>query len=877
MTLGPGVRLTHYEVVSLLGAGGMGEVYRARDHRLGRDVALKILPESLANDRARLERLEREAKSLAAIEHPGIASLYSFEEHDQKRFFVMELVPGETLAKRLERGALAFEEARLIFLQVAEALEAAHQKGILHRDLKPGNIQITPQGRVKVLDFGLAKSLEDPSDASDLAESPTKAQATELGVILGTASYMSPEQARGKRLDKRSDVWSFGCVLYETLTGRKAFDGETVADVLASIVKTDPDWSALPRDLPPEVSKLLRRCLRKNPEERLRDVGDALLELREATTVATAPVARPKPMAGWLLLAGILGALAASVFFWARRETVAPPKPTARLSISLPTDITAAPVNAALSPDGRQLVFSGALMATAPLYHRALDSSEVHEVPGANGGGAPAFSPDGKWLAFIRDESLWKVRIEDGQPLKLASPTYHNGGMVWGGDGYLYYPRSYSSGIMRVPAEGGEEDSVTELEEGEQGHWWPSVLPDGSALIYTVYRNGSMDSWDVRIRNLLSGETRPLIRGGYNARYVASGHVLFGRSGSLVAMAFDRERLEVSGEPIAVVRNVATYPENATITFAVSEEGTLAYAEETPDDELVWVDRKGAERPVMGERRPFAFPRVSPDGRKAAVVVREGIDRSLWLIDVVRGAFTRLTHGADDYAPAWSPDGDWIYFTSAPNGPYEMFRVRSDGSGEPELVLGGPIDKLVSAVSPDGRILAFVEEKPSDQAGGFDVYFLDLDSRETRPLAASPFDEQQISFSPDGVWVAYSSNESGRMEVYLRRSDGRGGKIPVSTDGGASPVWSKDVNEIFFWNENRLESVTVPRDASSGLGRPVNWFDASPYRSSSRIAGWDTGPGGELVMVRTRQGSQRTELKIVMNWFEELRRLVPVN
>ncbi|MGH9389824.1 MAG: TolB family protein, partial [Vicinamibacteria bacterium] len=469
---------------------------------------------------------------------------------------------------------------------------------------------------------------------------------------------------------------------------------------------------------------------------------------------------------------------------------------------------------------------------------------------------------------------LWKVPIDGGQPMKLASPAFHFVGTVWGGDGNLYYAETYASGISRVPAEGGEEESVTELDEGELGHWWPSVLPDGSALLYTVYGAGSMDSWDVRIRNLRSGETRPLIRGGYNARYLASGHVVFGRSGSLVAMAFDRERLEVSGEPMAVVRNVATSPSNASITFAVSEEGTLVYAEESTDDELVWVDRSGAERPVTGERRAFAYPRVSPDGRRAVVVVREGIDRSLWLIDLARGAFTRLTHGADDQAPAWSPEGDWIYFTSAPNGPYEIFRVPSDGSGEPELLLGGPIDKTVSAVSPDGRILAFAEEK---RPGGWDIHFLSLDSGETRPFAASPFDEQGVSFSPDGVWVAYSSNETGRTEVYLRRSDGRGGKIPVSTDGGAGPVWSKDANEILFWNGSRLESVTVPRDASSGLGRPVTWFDASPYRSSSFIAGFDTGTGGELLMVRTRQGSQRMELKIVMNWFEELRRLVPVN
>ncbi len=877
MTLGPGVRLTHYEVVSLLGAGGMGEVYHARDHRLGRDVALKILPESLANDPARLERLEREGKSLAAIEHPGIASLYSFEEHDQKRFFVMELVPGETLAKRLERGALAFDEARPIFLQVAEALEAAHQKGILHRDLKPANIQITPEGRVKVLDFGLAKSIEESSDPSDLAESPTKAQATELGVILGTASYMSPEQARGKRLDKRSDVWSFGCVLFETLAGKRAFDGETVADVLATIVKTEPDWSALPRDLPPDVSRLLRRCLRKNPEERLRDVGDAFLELREATTTATAPESRRRPAAAWLVLGGTaFGALTASLLFWARQEPVEPAKPTARLSITLPADMSASPLFIALSPDGRQIVFSGTTIAS-PLYRRALDSSEIDEVSGADRGGAPAFSPDGKWLAFVRDDILWKVRIEGGQPLKLASPAFHFEGLVWAGDGYLYYPQSYLSGIKRVPAEGGEVESVTELLEGDLGHWWPSVLPDGTALLYTVYGKGSMDSWEVRIRNLRSGETRPLIRGGYNPRYVASGHVLFGRSGSLVAMAFDRERLTVSGEPIAILKNVSTSPNNASMTYALSADGTLVYAEESTDDELVWVDRKGAERPVMSERRPFAFPRVSPDGRRAAVVVREGIERSLWLIDLARGAFTRLTHGYDDFAPAWSPDGEWVYFTSALNGPYDIFRVRSDGGGEPELVLGGPIDKVVNAVSPDGRYLAFVEEKTSDQLGGFDVYFLSLDSGDTHPFATSPFDEQGFSFSPDGAWGAYQSDESGRTEVYLRRSDGRGGKIAVSTNGGSSPVWSKEANEIFFLAGNRVESVAVPQDPSSGLGRPVTWFDASLYRSAGLVAGWDTGPSGELLMVRTRQGSQRTELKIVMNWFEELRRLVPVN
>jgi serine/threonine-protein kinase len=878
MALGPGVRLTHYEVISLLGAGGMGEVYRARDHRLGRDVALKILPDSLANDRARLERLEREARSLAAIEHPGIASLYSLEEHEHTRFFVMELVRGETLATRLERGALPFDEALPIFLQIAEALEAAHQRGILHRDLKPGNIQITPQGRVKVLDFGLAKVLDEPSGDGDLAESPTRVLSTEHGVVLGTASYMSPEQARGKRLDKRSDIWSFGCVLYEALAGKKAFEGETVADALASIVKVDPDWRALPRDLPPGVLRLLRRCLRKNSEERLRDLGDALLELREATTEPTVTEVRRTPKAAWLVMAGIvLGAVATSLLFSVRRDAVVTRKPTARLSISLPVDI-GVPFMLALSPDGRRLVFPGTT-PTAPLHHRALDSSEVGEIAGSNGGMNPAFSPDGKWVAFGRAESLWKVPAEGGEAVLLASPAEVNVGLAWGGDGYLYYPRSYYSGIYRVASDGGEVEPVTELAEGDAGHWWPSVLPDGRALLFTVYKKGSMDSSsEMRIRDLRSGETRLFVRGGYTARYVASGHVLFGRSGSLLATAFHRERLVPSGEPIAVLKNVTTNPNNFLMAYSVSEEGTFVYAEERMDDELVWVSRSGETKQVTAERRRFGFPRVSPDGRKAVLVIREGVDRSLWLIDLDRGGFTRLTRGYDDIAPAWSSDAEWIYFTSATNGPYEIHRVRSDGGGEPELVLGGPVDKYAGSVSPDGKLLAFVEDKPADQKGGNDISLLSLDSGEIRPFATGPFNEGAPSFSPDGLWVAYQSDESGRWEVYLRRSDGRGGKIPVSVDGGFFPAWLKGSSEIVFRNGNRFESVTIPRDPTSGLGRPAAWFDASPFRGGGApVTAWDTGPGGELLLVRTSDDSQRTELKIIMNWFDELRRLVPVD
>ena len=870
MPLAAGQRLGNFEILSPIGAGGMGEVYKARDHRLERDVALKVLPEQLAEDATRLARLEREAKSLAAIEHPNIASLYSLEDHDRIRFFVMELVSGQTLAERLERGPIPFHEALPLFLQIGEALEAAHGRGILHRDLKPGNLQITDEGRVKVLDFGLAKSLDEPPESSRLDESPTRTKATEAGTILGTASYMSPEQARGKPLDKRSDIWSFGCVVFETLTGRRAFDGDNVTDVLASIVKSEPDWVALPRDVPGNVRRLLRRCLAKKPEDRLRDIGDAVLELKDPVI----PTETAQPMSGLrttrhFILGAVVGVLVASLAWSLRGNRDEPSRSPVRLSMTFPIDRTASPGTFDVSPDGRILVYG----SSGEIYVRPFDSSDVRTLDGVAGATAPFFSPDARWVGFGAGDALYKIPVDGGRATKLASVGWPVGAR-WGADGFVYYSETYSSGILRVPAAGGDPELLTRLAEGDLGHWFPCPLPGGDALLYTVFGKGSLDTWEVRIREFRSGETRPLVRGGYNACYIGAGYLLFGRSGNLMAVAFDPESLELHGEPFTVQENVWTSPVNGGMQFAVSQEGTFLYAENNNDDQIVWVDGNGTERPASLERRGFQLPRSSPDGTKLAVVARNGIDRSIWLVDQVRGAFTRLTYGNDDTDPVWSPDGDWLYFTSAANGPYELFRVRTDGSGEPELLLGGPIDKHASSVSPDGGTLAYVEQPPAGQS----IHLLSLDTGESRRLAGTTFREGAPAFSPGGVWILYESNESGRWEVYARRSDGHGAKIPVSVAGGRKPAWSRKGDQIFFVNAGRMFGVTAPPDLSEGLGQPREMFDVDAFRlDEGAVGGFDVGPDGEFAMVRTRQGSRRTELKIVLNWFDELRRLDPAN
>ncbi|HXV65178.1 MAG TPA: protein kinase [Vicinamibacteria bacterium] len=869
MTLTPGEKLGKFEILAAIGAGGMGEVYKARDLTLERNVALKLLPQHLTSDKERLARLEREARALASIEHPNIASLYSLEVQDGTSFLVMELASGETLSKRLARGPIPYEEALPLFVQICDALEAAHGRGILHRDLKPGNVQIDEEGRVKVLDFGLAKSLDEPVETPELTESPTRTKATEAGMILGTASYMSPEQARGKALDRRSDVWSFGCVAYEMLTGRRAFDGDTVTDILAAIVKSDPDWGALPDGVPWHVRRLLKRSLAKKREERLRDIGDALLELTDPPNVAEVSESRrPRARVGQLLAAAALGALIASGLWSARGGDVRTARPTVRLSMTFPSDSPSTTFGLFdVSPDGRTLIYT----SSGRVYLRRFDEVEGRPLEGATSAERAFFSPDGRWVGYSASGHLYKVPVDGGGSTQLADRAFATA-IHWANDGFVYFAETYSSPIVRVPENGGDPEPVTRLEEGDLGHWSPWLLPSGEALLYTVYAQGSLDTWEVRLQDLRSGATRQLLQGGYTARFIPDGYLLFGRSGDLLAVRFDPSKLELQGEPFLVQSDVLTSPVNGSILMAVTNDGTFLYGEQSTDNRVVWVAGTGEERPASTERRNFELPRSSPDGKTLAVVVREGIDRSIWLLDLVRGSLSRLTFGYDDIDPVWSPDGEWVYFTSAANGPYELFRVRSDGSGEPELILGGPVDKHATSISPDGRELAYTEQGPGDS-----IHILSLETRESRRLGSGMFRELSPSYSPDGAWIAYQSLESGRWEIYARRSDGSGARISVSVNGGSHPVWSRNGGEIFFINDNRMFAVEVPEGPSSGLGQPRALFSVDAYVGGYQVPGYDAGPNGELALVWTRGGSRLTELKIVLNWTDEVRRLDPAN
>jgi eukaryotic-like serine/threonine-protein kinase len=882
MALGAGTCLGNFEILAPLGAGGMGEVYRARDSKLGREVAIKVLPDSLAQDEERLARFAREAKLLASLNHPNIATLHGLEEWESKPFLVMELVEGETLAERLKRGPIPIEEALPLFIGIAEGLEAAHEKGIIHRDLKPANIKIGPNGKPKVLDFGLATVLADPIAQSDLAESPTITKGTAVGVILGTAHYMSPEQARGRPVDKRTDVWAFGCILYETLAGRKAFTGEQVTDVLASILKAEPDWNSLAPDLPTHVSKLLRRCLAKDRESRLRDIGDAILELRDSTLSENLPVGslRPRRMASVriFLMGVLLGGLV--VLGLHRSERDEDSKLAVRFSISVPSVPIGTRSGDALniSPDGRHVAYVGLdASGSSVIYLRDLNTMGFLPISGSRGvTGWPFFSHDGQWLAFFDRNGLARVPIDGGTPQRVLAGAAQHVGMHWGEDGYIYFPSTYLAPIQRIRPDGGDPEPVTELADGDMGHWWPYLLPGGKSILYTVYAKGSLDDWEIRIHDLSTRKSAALIRGGYNARYVPSGHIVYGHSGGLMAVPFDLARLKIAGDPSLVIANVATNEFNAGMKLAVSDNGTLVFAEESREDELVWAGLDGQERAATTEKGNFEFPRVSPDGTRVAFVMGDGVNRSIRVVDLTRGAITRLTFGHADTSPVWSPDGATLYFSSESNGPMEIFRVPSNGEGEPELVRGGAVDKFVSSISPDGRWLAFVEDNPGDQPGSQDVKFLSLESGEVLPFATSPFSEVSPAFSANGEWIAYASNESGRYEVYLRPSNGHGGKIQISTEGGASPVWSRTENMIYFWNQQRIVSVSVPRHPTSGLGRPIVLFDARQFRGGQEfIPSFDAGLSGDLVMVRTQQDARRGELNVVLNWFDELKRLVP--
>jgi len=896
MTLISGSRLGPYEIISALGAGGMGEVYRARDTKLNRDVAIKVLLPSVANDPDRLARFSREAQVLASLNHPNIAHIHGLEESSGVTALVMELVEGEDLSQRIARGPIPIDEALPVARQIAEALEAAHDHGIIHRDLKPANIKVRPDGTVKVLDFGLAKAIDPTRGSSaDAMNSPTLSMhGTQAGIILGTAAYMAPEQAKGKPVDKRADVWAFGVVFYEMLTGAKAFPGEDISDTLATLLKFEPDWARLPAETPASIRRLLRRCLVKDPKSRLRECGSAVVEIDEAAGDST-NVARGNVLAigashrNWLITAMALGllALAATTAWslWPRTEAGATPS-TRRFTITLPDSYALIPSSGtllAVSPDGRTLVYRAQGNGSSQLFRRPLDQFDSSVIVEAENGLEPLFfSPDSQWLAFRVDESLKKAMLAGGPSQILAAKAASARGGSWGDDGLIVFGSDNTgSGLQAISAKG--ELTLISKGDGANRAWYPQILPGGKSVLYTLSSNRP-DQGGLHVLDLDSHESRLLLPNAVAGRLLVTGHLIFVRSGALWAVPFDRDRLEITGTPMPVLEGVRVEGGGA-VQYSMSDEGTVAYipgsAQSSFMRNLAFVDRDGRSEPLPAPPRDYQDLALSPDQSRLAVVINSGVESDVWVLEIARGTLTRITTEAGyDANPLWSNDGASIVFASARDGKWTLQRKSADGTGA--AVVLATFDKArhvePASWSPDGRtLLAEVDST---------VVSLDSTAGEL-PRSLIPA-ATQAAISPDGRWVAYASSESGQLEVYLQRFPALGDRRVVS-GGGASymPIWSRDSSELFYLrggagppNAVMRASVRVNAAGRADIGTPVLTNSFGYYSRARAYRSFDvTHDGQRLIVIGANAGASDGSLRtinVVVNWFEELKRLVPL-
>jgi len=896
-----GSTISHYRIIEKLGAGGMGVVYRAEDTKLERQVALKVLPDIFSIDPERLARFEREAKLLASLNHPNIASIYGLEEDAGKSFLVLELVEGETLAQRIAKGPLPVEEALEVCRQIAEGVEAAHEKGIIHRDLKPANVKITPEGKVKVLDFGLAKAFHDRPTS---AESPTISEMTRPGVLLGTAAYMSPEQAKGKTVDKRADIWAFGCVLFECLTGKRTFEGETVTETLAAILKAEPDWHALPVDASENLHALLRRCLQKDASHRLRDIGDARIEIEEsiAQPAEAVSVSRRYPFrwivacAAVVLLVGIL--IGAALRKYSQPATSSPVvrsmikvEPGHWLSGMRSAAEAQRPSHTAMaiSSGGRFVVYSAIEENPGPqakpqLYLRIMDQAEAKPINGTEGGVNPFLSPDNRWVGFWADGKLKKVPVDGGAPAPLcdAAAIY---GASWGLDNSIVFAVGYEAGLSRVSADGGKPESLTtpDPKREESSHRLPFWLPNGKAVLFTVMRH----AWDSKpwlaLFRLDTREWHVLLQDAADARYVPTGHLVFLRQGTLMAVRFDLANLKVIGQPSPLVENLmqafATYTDFNTGAgqFSVSDSGELIYAAGgKPRDlqnSLVWVDQRG-EQPVTPLQFPFLAPRLSPDGQRITYVTA-GREWQVYVYDLNTTANSPLTHEGRASYPIWTPNGKRIVFPWQKSLVSNLYSQPYDGSSPMERLTTSEYDQRTGSWWSDGQTLALVEDHADS---GYKILLLDVRSGRTRPFLNSQFNEWYPEFSPDGRWIAYSSDESKREEVYVRSFPDPGMKHQVSSYGGYEPLWARNGKQLFYRSGDQVWAVDIRTDGGFSTGKPRLLFERPGYGSGGPIRSYDLSQDGQrflMVKLEQRKPTPVTEMILVQNWFEELKQKVP--
>ena len=909
--LGPRDRVGHYEILDTIGAGGMGKVLRARDLKLGRDVALKVLPAEVADQPERLARFRREAQILASLNHPRIGAIHGLEEADGILALSLELVEGEDLAQRLARGALPLDETLAVAGQIAAGLEYAHERGVVHRDLKPANVKTTPDGGVKILDFGLAKAYDsDPASGSgsDLASfSPTLSRhMSAAGIILGTAAYMSPEQARGRPVDKRADIWSFGVVLYEMLTGQRLFTGETVTDVLAAVVRQEISWDALPPATPPALRQLLRRCLERDAARRLRDIGEARIAIEDAIAQPEAArlvgsqgeAAQPqkRPVVPWVVAAAL--ALALALVAWAPWRSAPLPSTPLRLSVELGANVTLPRptgnpgTSMVLSPDGRLLVFVGQTGAGMRLLHvRRLEQALASPLPGTEGASHPFLSPDSRWIGFFADNKLKKIAVEGGPAVTLCDAVVDNRGGSWSQDGTILFAVAGEATLRRISAGGG---AVAELPtSGEAAAAvdarWPQILPGGRAVIFTSGVSGNYDAASLVVQRLPDGPRKIVHKGGYQGRYVRSGHLLYMRGGALFAAPFDLERLEVVGASMPVLEGVASNPGAGGAQFTASDSGALVFiagGSQVPPMPIAWLGRDGQARPLRPIPAIYFVIGFSPDGQRLAMDIRDGDEADIWIYEWARDAMYRLTSNpGQDVSPVWSPDGRWIAFSSTrgdqrtPN----LFCQRADGTGEVLRLTESVTPQFPTSWHPSGRFLAF-----NDASGRTHISILELSGdgasgwkpAKASALQDSPSIQNNAAFSPDGRWVAYSSSETGILEVYVRPFPGAGGRVRVSTSGGQHPMWSRTRSELFYRASGENAIMVAPYRVEGDtfhVQRPNRW-SATAIETRGPFRNFDIHPDGDRFAVMPSVGEERKRdhVTIILGFADELRRLVPV-
>jgi serine/threonine-protein kinase len=873
-----GLTIGSYTITGKIGEGGMGEVYRARDNKLGREVALKFLPQVFARDPERLARFEREARTLATLNHPNIAHVYGFEQSDATAALVMELVDGEDLSERLARGPVPADEAIAIARQIAAGLEAAHELGIVHRDLKPANIKVNSAGAVKILDFGLAKAVEAQQSAAATAAITSPAM-TAAGIILGTAAYMSPEQARGQLVDRRTDIWAFGVVLLEMLTGKRVFDGGTVSDAIAAVLTQEPNWSALPSATHPRVAELIRKCLRKDPRRRLRDIGDAVVELDDvmsgaAAITAPAPPSRRASSAviPWVIAAAAVAAAAATA--WPAlftREAAAGTRSTSRVSISLPPTATmfmSRGSSVAISPDGTRIVFTATDNARTQLYVRAIDQMNSQPLPGTDGAVDPFFSPDGQWVGFVAGGKIKKVSLQGRTVVDIADSSNPRG-ETWAPDDTILFTPHNASALMRVPAAGGTPQPYTTLAAGELSHRWPQVAPSGRAMVFTIWNDTGFEGGRIVAQRLDGSGRTTLIQGGGYGRIVETSDgrafLVYAQADGLLAAPLDLDRLTLTGAVTPIDENVIANLSGGA-HFAFSNSGDLVYlagALSEAAKTLVWVDRSGKETVAAEMPDLSVLLDITRDGRRLIHLNTQGPGRDIFVRDLASGTSHRLTNGGFHGRPRLTPDDRRvIYGAGLPN--LNLFWRPLDGDGEEERLTTSDHAQLVTSVAPDGKSVLFTEFDPTTAA---DVWQLSLDAgRATRPLINTRFSEGNADISPDGRWMAYQSNVTGRFEIYVTSYPDPGTPVQVTSAGGVRPLWNGDGRELYYQVLDRYMAVPMTLGEGVKAGEPRLLFTGRYLDEGNFVRQQQ-----KFVFVRENgQEAAGKAINLVLGWFDDL-------